>query len=116
MEFSSEVNPQVYFRNNHIFLLPSIDEYSATSVPNTILEAMEAGCVVITPINKITSTVNALGYTIWDLKYNRDADYFHLELNETLTDDNASMLCAQMSLPTDYDGIGDIGSCFTIYT
>ena len=66
--------------------------------------------------DKITSTVNALGYTIWDLKYNRDADYFHLELNETLTDDKASMLCAQMSLPTDYDGIGDIGSCFTIYT
>ena len=32
--------------------------------------------------DKITSTVNALGYTIWDLKYDGDADYFHLELNE----------------------------------
>ncbi len=73
VEFSSEVNPQVYFRNNHIFLLPSIDEYSATSVPNTILEAMEAGCVVITPINKINSTVirnNYNGLLVNDINVN----------------------------------------------
>ena len=66
--------------------------------------------------DQITSTVNALGYTIWDLKYNREADNFHLELNEKLTDDNASMLCSQMPLSTDYKGIGFIGSCFTIFT
>lgn len=57
VEFSTEVKPYLYFRQNHIFLLPLIDEYSATSVPNTILEAMEAGCVVITVNNKINSSV-----------------------------------------------------------
>ncbi len=66
--------------------------------------------------DQITSTVNALGYTIWDLKYDREADYFYLELNESLTDDNASDLCSQMSLFADYKGIGSNGSCFTIYT
>ncbi|WP_018463976.1 hypothetical protein [Segatella paludivivens] len=65
--------------------------------------------------DQITSTVNALGYTIWDLKYDREADYFYLELNERLTDDNASDLCSQMSLFTDYKGIGSNGSCFFIY-
>ena len=66
--------------------------------------------------DQITSTVNALGYTIWDLKYDREVDYFYLELNESLTDDNASDLCSQMSLLTDYKGIGSNGSSFTIYT
>jgi glycosyltransferase involved in cell wall biosynthesis len=63
VSFLNEVEPSRFFRDNSIFVLPSVDEHSATSVPNTILESMEAGCVVITSKNNITSGVIKNGYS-----------------------------------------------------
>lgn len=47
INFSGQVNPGEYFREQDIFILPIQDEYGAISTPNSILEAMEAGCVVV---------------------------------------------------------------------
>lgn len=48
VRFCNEVVPSQFFRGQDVLLLPLQDEYSATSTPNCILEAMEAGCVVLT--------------------------------------------------------------------
>lgn len=40
--------------------------------------------------DEITVSVNALGYSVWDLRYNREAETFRLELNERLKDDQLS--------------------------
>lgn len=46
--FQEEVKPEKFFREQDVLVLPLHDQYSATSTPNTILEAMEAGCLVMT--------------------------------------------------------------------
>lgn len=46
--FMGVVSPPDFFRKNDVFILPVHDEYSAASTPTSILESMEAGCVVIT--------------------------------------------------------------------
>lgn len=66
--------------------------------------------------DEITSAVNALGYSVWGLAFNQQLETFRLELNEHLSDDVASSFCSQMPLTTDYDGEGDYGSLFTLYT
>lgn len=53
ISFYGNVEPTDFFRKNDIYLLPIEDEYGAISTPNTILEAMEAKCLVIS--NNISS-------------------------------------------------------------
>ena len=65
--------------------------------------------------DKITAAVNALGYFVWDLRYNREAETFRLELNEHLQEDQESNFCYQMPLTTDYNGEGTHGSLFTLF-
>lgn len=65
--------------------------------------------------DRITTAANALGYTVWDLRYNGKSCSFALELEQTLGDEQISALCAHMPLPTDYDGVGGHGSRFTVY-
>ena len=65
--------------------------------------------------DEITASVNALGLSVWDLRYNRKADTFRLELNEHLQDDKEYNFCYQMPLTEDYDGEGTHGSMFTLY-
>lgn len=65
--------------------------------------------------DEITASANALGYTIWDLRYYRELETFRLELNQHLQDDRESDFCYQMPLTSDYDGEGSHGSMFTLY-
>lgn len=65
--------------------------------------------------DEITAAVNALGWSIWDLHYDRNADVFRLEVNSHLDDEEQGKLISQMSLSTDYDGEGIHGSQFTLY-
>ncbi len=65
--------------------------------------------------DEITASVNALGLSVWDLRYNRKDDTFRLELNEHLQEDKEYDFCYQMPLTTDYDGEGGHGSMFTLY-
>jgi hypothetical protein len=37
--------------------------------------------------DEITTAVNALGWSIWDLHYDRNADVFRLEVNSHLDDE-----------------------------
>lgn len=57
VNFYDKITAKDFFRKNHFFILPLRDEYSATSVPNTILEAMEAGCVPIVSKNNIVKSI-----------------------------------------------------------
>lgn len=57
VRFQNNVEAFKFFRQNDIFILPLVDEHSATSVPNTVLEAMEAGCVVLANDNAIIRSV-----------------------------------------------------------
>lgn len=41
------VEPHVFFRKNDVYILPIHDEFGAASLPNTVLEAMEAGALVL---------------------------------------------------------------------
>ncbi len=36
--------------------------------------------------DEITSAVNSLGYSLWDLRYDRPSFSFHLELKDTNVD------------------------------
>ena len=65
--------------------------------------------------DEITASVNSLGFSLWDLHYDRPSFSFHLELNEHVPDDSLSSFCSQMPLATDYDGEGSHGSVFTLY-
>ena len=65
--------------------------------------------------DEIMSAVNSLGYSLWDLRYDRPSFSFHLELNNHLPDEALSFFCSQMPLPTDYEGEGGQGSLFTLY-
>lgn len=53
VNFYNEIKPSQFYRKNDIYILPIHDHFGAVSTPNTILEAMEAGCLVIT--NRILS-------------------------------------------------------------
>lgn len=55
--------------------------------------------------DEITTAVNALEWSIWDLHYDRNADVFRLEVNSHLDDEEQGKLISQMSLSTDYDGL-----------
>lgn len=56
---SGQVTPSDFFRNLDIYLLPVTDEFGAASTPNTVLEAMEAGCVVMTVMtNSVTGVLS----------------------------------------------------------
>ena len=63
-----EQSPSVFFRSQDVYLLPIQDIYGAVSTPNTVLEAMEAGCLVgVTKIDSLVGLVesghNALQFT-----------------------------------------------------
>jgi hypothetical protein len=64
--------------------------------------------------DEITSAVNSLAYSLWDLHYDRTALSFRMELTTHLSDDNISSFCSQMPLQADYDGEGSQGSLFTL--
>lgn len=64
--------------------------------------------------DEITSAVNSLGYTLWDLHYDRSSFSFRMELNIHIPDDALSSFCSQMPLPADYEGEGSQGSLFTL--
>jgi len=65
--------------------------------------------------DEITSAVNSLGFSLWDMHYDRQSFSFRIELNEHLPDDDISSFCSQMPLSADYDGEGNCGSVFTLY-
>lgn len=56
------VKPEIFFRNNDILLLPLRDEFGSSSSLNTVFEAMEASCLVVTTDTKLARAV------IWDNK------------------------------------------------
>lgn len=65
--------------------------------------------------DQITSAVNSLGFSLWDLHYDNPSFSFRIELTTHLPDETLSSFCSQMPLPTDYDGEGGQGSLFTLY-
>lgn len=65
--------------------------------------------------DEITAAVNSVGFSLWDLHYDRGSFSFHLELDEHLPDETLSSFCSQMPLTADYDGEGSHGSLFTLY-
>lgn len=59
INIEGKVDPSNFFRKNDIYLLPIHDQFGAASTPNTVLEAMEAGCVVMTtPIESVQGVLN----------------------------------------------------------
>ncbi|MBP9702338.1 glycosyltransferase [Candidatus Woesebacteria bacterium] len=59
INIEGKVDPATFFRKNDIYLLPIHDQFGAASTPNTVLEAMEAGCVVMTtPIESVQGVLN----------------------------------------------------------
>ena len=64
--------------------------------------------------DSIRTVVEANHYSVWDLR--QVAGGFRLELNETLSEDDASMLCGQFPLSADYEGEGRNGTIFTLYS
>lgn len=64
--------------------------------------------------DEITTIVNVLGFSIWYLRYDRNADIFHLELASHLDEEQQEQLVAHMSLATDYEGEGAHGSIFSM--
>lgn len=63
--------------------------------------------------DSIRTVVDANHYSIWDMR--QTADGFRLELNETLSEDAACLLCGQFPLSADFDGDGMHGTIFTLY-
>lgn len=61
----------------------------------------------------IRTVVDANGYSIWDIR--QIPGGFRVELNCTLNDDDASLLCGQFPLSADYDGEGNYGTMFVLY-
>lgn len=61
----------------------------------------------------IRTVVDANGYSVWDIRQTYSG--FRLELNVSLDDDAASMLCGQFPLSADYDGNGNHGAIFVLY-
>ena len=53
----SKVDPYSFFRKNDVLLLPLLDKFGASGSLNTILEAMEAGCLVVTTKLDITQAI-----------------------------------------------------------
>lgn len=66
--------------------------------------------------DEITTAVNALGWSIWNLRYDRNADVFHLEVASHLDEEQQERLVAHMPLSTDYDSEGSHGSRFSLYS
>lgn len=46
VHFVDSTTASQFFRENDVYILPIHDEYGATATPNTVLESMEAGCIV----------------------------------------------------------------------
>lgn len=64
--------------------------------------------------DSITTVVEANGYSVWDIRGTSTG--FRVELNNSLSEEAASMLCGQFQLTADYDGEGKHGSVFSLYT
>ena len=64
--------------------------------------------------DEITAAVNSLGFSLWDLHYDRSSFSFHIELNEHLPDEVLSSFCSQMPLSADDDGEENHGSLFSV--
>lgn len=58
VNFQNEVDPQNFFRNNDIFIYPLQDQFGAASTPRSVIEAMEAGCLVaVTDIDSVVGLI-----------------------------------------------------------
>lgn len=57
VNFFGLVDPADFFRQNDILILPLTDEFSSSSSLNTVLEAMEAGCLVVTTNTSTTKAI-----------------------------------------------------------
>ena len=62
----------------------------------------------------ITTVVEANHYSLWDIRQSTGG--FRVELNEKLDDEAASLLCGQFPLTADYDGEGNHGTIFILYS
>lgn len=62
----------------------------------------------------ITTVVEANHYSVWDIK--QMSGGFCVELNCTLNDEAASLLCGQFPLSADYEGQGSHGTVFMLYS
>lgn len=56
----------------------------------------------------VTTAVNACGYGVWDLRPVEGG--FMLELDRHIGDNDISLFCSQLPLPTDYYGEGRHGT------
>lgn len=93
--------------------LTSLDEdfYSATSpVSGPITNSTDTWHMK----DAIMTIVEANGYSVWDIRQTTSG--FRVELNNTLDDDAACMLCGQFPLSADYEGAGNHGSLFSLYS
>ncbi len=51
------VSPELFFREQDVLCLPLKDEFSSAASFNTVLEAMEAGCMVLTTATNISKAI-----------------------------------------------------------
>lgn len=65
--------------------------------------------------DEITAAVNALGYSIWNLHFDRLSFAFRLELNEKVEEEKLSVLLSHLPMSADYEGEDSHGSAFTLY-
>ena len=63
--------------------------------------------------DKITTMVDANGYSVWDMRQSGQTIY--VELCQHLNDDQQTALCCQFPFSADYDGEGSHGSIFSLY-
>lgn len=63
--------------------------------------------------DKITTVVDANGYSVWDMRQSGQTIY--VELCEHLNDDQQTALCCQFPFSADYDGEGMQGTIFSLY-
>ncbi len=63
-----------------------------------------------------TEVEACLGHCVWNLSYNPLRLCIELETDRHLSDDEVALLSSQLTAPADYDGEGEVGSLFVIYT
>lgn len=102
-------------------LVDIIDEMDATG---ELDDCVAGGCHTYDSISHsvdvwqmkdaIMTVVEANHYSVWDIR--QTASGFRVELNNTLSDEDASLLCGQFPLTADYEGNGIHGTIILLYT
>lgn len=88
--------------------IPSND-VSAYSAGNSVKKSYDVWQMK----DSIMMVIEANHYSAWDIR--QTAYGFRVELNVTLSDDDASSLCGQFPLSADYEGEGSHGTIFSLY-